>query len=278
MFERARERSAVCRLLATGRKRVRTATERSALTRVLGVGGQLRDPTDSRSESFRVRPLERGVARSRIRTVLAPVTDAGMRIQRSVSSSRLIGFVTRCKRCANSSAGYRWLTAEPEPDVIVVDLRETRTVGPVVRTIDRTVRELAAGAPSSAVAGAGIALAAAARDRPLRAVSAFGLLAVLGSLLATGLAGALSGPLLAVYLLLVALAALGLRSTRHLDDLLETRIVRVLTAAFEPPKPPATTEPTETNGDTDVGSALESAGRSTDGTSSDGGWTDRTQS
>jgi hypothetical protein len=32
---------------------------------------------------------------------------------------------------------YRWLTTEPEPAVIVIDLRETRTVGPVLALLDR---------------------------------------------------------------------------------------------------------------------------------------------
>lgn len=31
---------------------------------------------------------------------------------------------------------YRWLTAEPEPDVIVIDLRETYTVGPFISVLD----------------------------------------------------------------------------------------------------------------------------------------------
>jgi len=33
---------------------------------------------------------------------------------------------------------YGWLTAEPDPEVIVIDLRETYTVGPFVRLLDRT--------------------------------------------------------------------------------------------------------------------------------------------
>lgn len=32
---------------------------------------------------------------------------------------------------------YRWLTAEPEPEVVVIDLRETYTVGPMLAVLDR---------------------------------------------------------------------------------------------------------------------------------------------
>ncbi|QLG60231.1 hypothetical protein [Halorarum salinum] len=34
---------------------------------------------------------------------------------------------------------YRWLTKEPEPEVFVIDLRETWTVGPVIRLLDHVI-------------------------------------------------------------------------------------------------------------------------------------------
>ncbi len=34
---------------------------------------------------------------------------------------------------------YRWLTTEPEPDVVVIDLRETLSAGPVIWLLDRVV-------------------------------------------------------------------------------------------------------------------------------------------
>ncbi|MFC7235560.1 hypothetical protein [Halosegnis marinus] len=38
---------------------------------------------------------------------------------------------------------YRWLTKEPEPEVIVIDLRETWTVGPIIALFDRLIEWLA---------------------------------------------------------------------------------------------------------------------------------------
>lgn len=35
---------------------------------------------------------------------------------------------------------YQWLMTQPEPDVTVINLRETRTVGPFVRALDGFVR------------------------------------------------------------------------------------------------------------------------------------------
>jgi hypothetical protein len=40
---------------------------------------------------------------------------------------------------SRNSFVYRWLTTEPEPDVIVIDLTETYTVGPLIRVLDRAV-------------------------------------------------------------------------------------------------------------------------------------------
>ncbi|SDM92166.1 hypothetical protein SAMN04487949_2854 [Halogranum gelatinilyticum] len=42
-------------------------------------------------------------------------------------------------RAVEQSFVYRWLTKEPNPEVIVIDLRETYTVGPFVRLVDSIV-------------------------------------------------------------------------------------------------------------------------------------------
>lgn len=39
---------------------------------------------------------------------------------------------------------YRWLTTEPDPEVVVIDLRETYTVGPLIAIIDSFVDRVAA--------------------------------------------------------------------------------------------------------------------------------------
>ncbi|AXG09675.1 hypothetical protein [Haloplanus rubicundus] len=46
-------------------------------------------------------------------------------------------------RVIRSSLLYRWFTMEPEPEVIVIDLRRTRTVGPFIAILDRIVETLA---------------------------------------------------------------------------------------------------------------------------------------
>jgi hypothetical protein len=41
---------------------------------------------------------------------------------------------------ARASFLCRWLTKEPEPDVVVIDLRETLSVGPIIALLDRVLR------------------------------------------------------------------------------------------------------------------------------------------
>lgn len=38
---------------------------------------------------------------------------------------------------------YRWLTKEPDPEIIVIDLRETYTVGPIIAILDHLVDRVA---------------------------------------------------------------------------------------------------------------------------------------
>lgn len=52
-------------------------------------------------------------------------------------NSALTGAVRTLERYVCHSVLYSWLTAEPDPDVIVIDLRDTYTVGPVIAVLDR---------------------------------------------------------------------------------------------------------------------------------------------
>lgn len=55
---------------------------------------------------------------------------------RSFEHSTLNGVCSRVLEMTQASWIYRWLTAEPEPGVIVIDLRETYTVGPFLSILD----------------------------------------------------------------------------------------------------------------------------------------------
>jgi hypothetical protein len=84
---------------------------------------------------------------------------SGSRLQRALRGSRLhelVGWtadstlIAACRSLLASVTAavrgswlYNWLTAEPDPEVIVIDLRQTRTAGPVIALLDRTIEFLA---------------------------------------------------------------------------------------------------------------------------------------
>lgn len=78
---------------------------------------------------------------SRTSRVLEALRTARTRLATSVDTSRLVSTVDRVGSTLGAwtrgSWLYGWLTADPDPDVIVIDLRETYTVGPLIAALDR---------------------------------------------------------------------------------------------------------------------------------------------
>jgi hypothetical protein len=79
------------------------------------------------------------------------VAGVGSSLHRGYETSRLAAAGAAVSTWVRNSRVYGWLTAEPEPDVIVVDLRETWTVGPVIGVLDRVVPRAASAARESTV-------------------------------------------------------------------------------------------------------------------------------
>lgn len=72
-------------------------------------------------------------------SVVARISRAVVRSEANSRSNRVgaaIGNVAR------NSFLYRWLTAEPDSEVVVIDLRETWTVGPFLTVLERSVQTL----------------------------------------------------------------------------------------------------------------------------------------
>ncbi|ELZ01812.1 hypothetical protein C481_09837 [Natrialba asiatica DSM 12278] len=181
-------------------------------------------------------------ANSRLAALGPSLSRRGSTLRSGVANSRLAAVGATWKGYLESTYCYRWLTTEPEPEVIVIDLRETRAVGPIIRLVDRVVGDLATALETSGVARRGRNLRVAIRARPIRVTSLVVLPAIAASLLASivaGSGGSISTPVVVGHLLVAGLAAIGTRSRRSLAALLDTRAGQVLVAAFEPPAPPA---------------------------------------
>lgn len=137
-----------------------------------------------------------------------------------------------------ASSLYRWLTAEPDPQVVVIDLRTTRTVGPLVRALDWTLDRLVRFTRRSRLFRTGAGVADAIRRAPIRVVGlVVCVVAVVhfGVALVAGTVG-WSGVVRYGVVLLVGVA--GTRVRVPLSALAEARTVELLRAAFEPPEPP----------------------------------------
>lgn len=197
----------------------------------------------------RIGQLAPAVADERVGSVDRTRLTAGSRTARTVrgmvntlsgvaGGSALVRSGTTVRGYVTGSFLYRWLTAEPEPDVIVIDLRETVTVGPWLAALERVVTWLLPAAVSSALFRGGQGLARVVGARPVQLVS----LAVGGITAAvvvrTGLRGGLSAPTLVVAAVVLAGAAVGARVRWSLSELRDTRGYQAVVAAFEPPEPP----------------------------------------
>ena len=163
----------------------------------------------------------------------SPAILAGSRI---ASALRTAG--SRASSWVQHSALYQWLTAEPDPDVIVIDLRETWTIGPFLQVLDWIVGRLVDAADGSRVISIAQRGAVATRAAPLRV---FGLLlALLGIVVAgSGLLGGVATTRLAAGGGLAVLGLVAMQDDRDWATLRETRPVALMIAALEPPEPPA---------------------------------------
>lgn len=144
---------------------------------------------------------------------------------------------TRLSAFVRGSLLYRWLTAEPDPEVIVIDLRETWTVGPFLSILDYLAGAFEHSAVGSTLIGVGSAAFDRTRKAPVR----------MAGFIALGLA-ALAVPSAVVFdrtaalfvgVGLLAAGTIALFDRRSWQELRRTRPVELLVAAFEPPDPPS---------------------------------------
>lgn len=169
----------------------------------------------------------------------SPVTakyDAATRkLANATSRSGLVSSIERARRWTVQTSLHRWLTSEPDPDVIVVDLRESWTFGPVIAALDRLGRPLAAAWDDATVAG----LAHGIEDVRLRTIGVVATAAIPTSLVFTTALTGLSQATVGWHLIVLGLALLVTRGRHSLGEVSETRFGRALIAVFEPPEPPA---------------------------------------
>ena len=176
-----------------------------------------------------------------------PTHDEPTRTEAVTGNSRVVAAArssaARVGRCVRSSLLYRRLTAEPDPEVIVIDLRETRTAGPILAVLDWVISQLSRGFENSRIGTVARVTAGGTRSRPL---AALGLVVVaLGSAIAarTLLTTGPEPTLTLVAAVITTLTGVALtRDERDWETLRETETVKLLVRVLEPPDPPADSE------------------------------------
>lgn len=157
-----------------------------------------------------------------------------------LGSSRVVTALRTAGSQASSwvrhSALYQWLTAEPDPEVIVIDLRDTWTVGPFLQVLDWIVDRLVDGAAGSRIVTVAQQSVSATRAAPLRVVGL--VIAFLGLAVASSsLLGDVATTRLGVGVGIAVVGLIAMQDDRNWATLRETRPVALTIALLEPPEP-----------------------------------------
>lgn len=179
--------------------------------------------------------VEQAYTTAATRRTLQAITDGfQIPVQTSITYR---GFIY-ARRTLYRSRLYQWLTAEPDPDVIVIDLRDTWTAGPILTSLQSVISDNLQAVSTSWLTRFVIRGYTRFQQRPVRVIS-MGLIAVIVALFSgLGATGRLSPPFALVLAALLLLGLWGTQSSMSLADLQETRWWTLLQRAFTPPSPP----------------------------------------
>jgi len=164
--------------------------------------------------------------------IVESLREISGRLNEAVHQSRLWHLGRTLKRWTRNSYCYRWLTKEPDPDVIVIDLRETYTIGPILAAMDRA-GQFVAGTRAGQTGADWLATAAEAiEQRPIRVFSIVALVALVTNTLVTLALGGVGTTGLGIRLLVLGGLLLGTRSSATASDLADSWLWKLL----EPPE------------------------------------------
>jgi hypothetical protein len=142
---------------------------------------------------------------------------------------------------------FRWLTAEPEPDLIVIDLRETVTVGPLIAVLDRLFPTAARVWSASRIRTSIDTTERRFKTQPVRFVS-LALVVALAVSTFLSLVTATVTPLeFGLRIAVLLLAVVGTQIRHSWDELTETRAYALAVALLEPPEVPADEDESESD-------------------------------
>lgn len=180
---------------------------------------------------------ERALSGSSVATIARRARNlAGTAFDDSLGGRFVRGFT----QAVRSSWLYQWLTAEPDPDVIVIDLRETAIVGPLLGVLDWLIVRTLTYWDGSVLSLLADRSADVFRDRPIQAVSTVVFAAIVANVAVAIATGTPTARAIGIRLLVMSLTLSGTRLTYSAEELTETRVYSMAVALLEPPDPPET--------------------------------------
>lgn len=189
----------------------------------------------SLAEGSRIVSFGRSVS-ERVESLVVRASEESL-VVRASEESLVLGVGETVKSWGRSAWLYRWLTTEPDPDVIVIDLRDSYTLGFLLGVFDRVVGRLGPARKSSLATRSVVLTVSKLRERPLRIPGI--LLAgttVLNLLIQLGKTEVGRGTLIA-HAIAIVVGLLAIQSSLSWDDIEKTGTYRILAAVFGPPPP-----------------------------------------
>lgn len=164
----------------------------------------------------------------------------GQRSQRvtadAVTTSSFVHTGRRTLSWGRSSYLYRWLTTEPDPQVVVIDLRTTQTVGPIVRALDWALTTVVAFARGSLLYRVSDETSTAVRQAPIRVASVALCVATFTSLTLAVLTSTVGVFDVVLHGVVIVLAFMGTQVRVPIETFTDSRTFELLQNTFEPPE------------------------------------------
>lgn len=227
MYARTLEQSTVVTIANTAGARIRSGVDRSTVSR------QIRGRSNAAAMPRNV------IANSRVEACLSSVSSLRARVRPLIENARLSRLGGSARRGIRSSIVRRWFARGSEPEAVVIDVRESKTAGPLVFRAERGA-ETVASCTSTSIAGRTVTdFATFVRERSIRAASAVFLSATFVSLLLAAIFGTVSITELFVHFVAADLATIGFLSRRTSNEVPQYRLGHYLASVFEPPEPPS---------------------------------------
>lgn len=156
-----------------------------------------------------------------------------LKLSNWIENSRVIS--PRSRRKISSSTVYGWTVKEPDPDLVVIDLRETFSISPILTAFDDVIEFMVPAWMRSKIHTVYTAASKELKENTVKTVSATLFLAFTASLFVIEVSLELTLLSLGVLFLASVVSAYGTKSEKNWRDIKETKVFKLVIELLEPP-------------------------------------------